>query len=402
MVRCLFFFAVFFSVSGFDIFLSRKGLYPGGTLSTISFIAALFSFKSLDRSNWFWERRQYRYFAFCLLFLGFVMWALFSIFWTPDKVSGVVAAVRYLMYFLSAVIIVSFFVDDEYKDIAKISVVAAILVVSLSIWMDLLYPRTFFGDSLRPAGIGMNPNASAQTLSMLLIMAFLIINISRLFYVLIFVAIVSVLLTLSRSGILLVLFTCISGLLLHRKVSITSLVVAFVFSLVLVLFIYPVVISSSSLGDNTTLSNRIDYLVSGGGMVDLDDPRVVVAERYFSIWLEKPFLGYGVASTDDQDAFFGKATHNLYLKVLVENGLIGFLIALVFFTASAILSARKSGGLMVLFWVPIGIWGLFSNSIFDNRLFYIVFVSLIFFPLFSHDGGLRSGCSKKSVGKSCH
>ncbi|MDZ4297750.1 MAG: O-antigen ligase family protein [Moraxellaceae bacterium] len=377
--------AVLLCASSVDIFLSRAGMLVGGSLTGIILIFVCFIAILINDKGSFFVRdfKSFPVGAVGLLLL-FIIWALCSVFYSPDINIAITAFFRYALYFVVAILIGVFALDARYKSAVSFGIFISLIVVCGTIWVDVIYPRKYFSDSARPAGILMNPNAAAQSATILLLLAFIMFKSAIALFIMITFVIISVLATLSRSGFLLLIVCLASGLYLCRNS-------AFNLSLVKVVSILGIILGGVATTfiyfsgtTNITLLNRIDSIVKGGALLDLDDPRVHLATRYFEIWQQNPLLGYGTASTYGGEFDVIGATHNLYIKILVENGIFGLAIFIVSLLCFLLGSIARAGLGYIFPWSLIFVWGLFANTLLDSRLFYLVIVLLALSPSILH------------------
>jgi O-antigen ligase len=204
----------------------------------------------------------------------------------------------------------------------------AILIVCLlaaagSIFVDVFYPGTFSKLYTRPAGFMKNPNSGAATATILAIAA---VDWTRsrasdmLLWVIAGTAVVA---TLSRGGMVLFAVT----FLLYNIVIARSGSQIYAKRLLMVLVAMAIVVglySIANLGSTVySAENRrvqlLAALLSGESGVLTDDSRVELVSRYIDIISERPILGYGSGFATAQ----GKAPHNTFLLLWVENGIPG-------------------------------------------------------------------------------
>ncbi|WP_235040395.1 O-antigen ligase family protein [Vreelandella profundi] len=373
--------SVFLCVSGLDIYLSRSGYLVGGSLIGVLFVLGMFFILAM-KSNGHIKINNASIWPLISLwaFFSFLIWVLCSVFFAPDIVSAGLAFFRYCLYMLVAIFIGIIVLMPSYKKYVTAGVIVAILLICGTIWVDVISPKKYFSEGARPAGIMINPNAGAQAATMLLLLAFVLLRSTRSLLIIMGFVAVSVLVTLSRSGFLLLFLCILSGFYLRKEIGFSFNYKFLVSVAVISLFLVGSAFVYFNMVVNLTVLNRLEYMFSDGGFVDLDDPRVQLAKKYFDLWLERPILGFGTASTYSGEFDIKGATHNLYLKILVENGVIGlsfFIISLLCFMFG---NCIRSGWGYVLPWCLVAAWGVFANGLLDNRLFYIVIVILSLSP----------------------
>ena len=107
-------------------------------------------------------------------------------------------------------------------------------------------------------------------------------------------------------------------------------------------------------------------------------PRIVLWKSYWSIFLEKPFLGHGSLAVKEM-----VRAHNIYLQVLVEIGLLGFgLLSFFFYQLYKIFKKVSNNSIFyqafVFAFVLNLIHGLTQNTLFDASLICFYFYLLLF------------------------
>ena len=87
------------------------------------------------------------------------------------------------------------------------------------------------------------------------------------------------------------------------------------------------------------------------------DARVLKFEQGLELFNEKPMIGYGYNS--------GRVAHNSYLNILIDTGIVGFVICLFVFIRSAMILKNAGRKCRMLFLIGAG--GLLVHAIFESQ-----------------------------------
>lgn len=204
--------------------------------------------------------------------------------------------------------------------------------------------------SIRTTGLAEGANSAARYFLMALIFAYILLTqqkkkVIQLFLVVgMAVMVYGMLVTVSRTGLLL-LMTAISLLLLQNLGTRNR--------------VYALILAFSALGIVWVLADNITFIlqsISGSVLAGTD----TVGIRYglwqagLRMWINNPVLGVGVGQFTAQLPFYGwnllpprylvLGAHNMYIAVLSETGLIGFIFFVAMFAASLryLFLARRS------------------------------------------------------------
>lgn len=387
--RPLLFFCVLVSLSSVDIFLARAGILPLASALGVALCFVLVAFwLSVDRLGLMLRvpsgtTRNLRLPAF--LYTVFIAWSLLSLVWVHDSSIGTSALLRYAMYPLAMGAIVVAGSHEQMRNTIKCAVVFALGVVTITVLWDFVFPRTF-SETLRPAGILGNPNGAAQTVCALLLAVFMADVRGRVIWIAAGVGALAVLVTLSRSGAL--LLGVVLAIIALGQYGLVNRYGPFKILAGLICFIMFLFLAQEIIGgqENITYANRWNSISTLSGIIDLDDPRIHLIREYLAAWLRHPVMGAGVAASIGFDDGIVGAAHNLYAKVLYESGLVGALLLGMAFSALVLSSfhKRREGRVVTLLcWGFIILWGLFTNTLLDNRLAYYLVLSIGLSSLFS-------------------
>jgi O-antigen ligase len=199
-------------------------------------------------------------------------------------------------------------------------------------WWDALRPYLFVPAGVegatagRGAGFFVNANAAAAFIVAASVVAlpFLPMRVRSLVVLMAFVGIAP---TLSRSGLLcagLVVLLAGATRLLDRK-QLLSCAVAFLLLIGAAAIYYDVLLSSSDDGNVQQMIQRLTWFRDLQADESIDD-RIYPALRAWEIFLDAPLTGRGVGVTSIP--VLGDGTHNMYLMLMAEQGLVGLLLYL--------------------------------------------------------------------------
>lgn len=367
------FFGAALALSSFDIYLGRKDVLSGASaigtsLCFLAIIVSVFRNGPVIRSP---PRIRRALLTSGVLYSLFLLWALIGVALSPTPSEGWLALARYAIYPMAVVPLAVIGLRQDSRQALRRAIFLALVLVAGSVAFDFFVPRTFSA-GLRPGGILSNPNGAAQTVVMLLLALAMVGGSRKMLFLAFPIAVFAVLVTLSRSGIIMLVLAFVAIGRMQGRVS-RRQAIKLAFGGLVVLAAVAFTKAYLDQRTNATFAARWDRISSWSNVVDVNDPRVVLLKQYLNAWTENPILGAGTASSmSGLDGVLG-ATHNLYAKVLFENGAVGFvLIALAALSVFARVSrASAPRGLAMVVGILL-VWGLFTNTLLDNRLAYFM------------------------------
>jgi hypothetical protein len=260
----------------------------------------------------------------------------------------------------------------------RVVISLALIVAAGSMVVDLVTPGAFSTVMQRAAGFAENANYAAYIVLMHCIVLLRWRSFSVADGVVLVFAGLGVLVTLSRSGLLLFLLMIVAyvGLALLVPADPTKLrrnVTAAVLALGLGVLASVAILSTSEMFETATASNRIDAMLGRGAFFTEDDERLVVLRQYSGAIEDRALLGHGTAYSKTQ--LLGP--HNMYVLQWVNNGIVGLIayVGLLLSLAACCRYGWRVDGLALV--AVIGLAGLFSHDILDQRPFTLVFGMLI-------------------------
>ena len=301
-----------------------------------------------------------------------IMWAM--VFIIISSISYVLtlhsAGLQVLIQWCEAALILILFVflfqDEETVRYSAVALLLAVIVSVLINYYDFIYPGMFSKDPGRAAGMYVNSNISGSMLVFGMVSSVWVINkkFRVLFCLFVFTGVV---ITFSRASIMMwaiaaIFLTWKEAFHLPKVPSTIGLsAVILVMGLLLVtggwLTIFKTVGLDSYLSDNA--KNRI-----GGSFVSQKDNsskiRRYLVVRSLDLFSESPIIGHGLGSTEKGDTKIG--THNLYLRLAVNLGIIGVVLVLSFIWIIWQAKSNFSSNMAVLY----AFSGIFTHNHFDH------------------------------------
>jgi O-antigen ligase len=330
--------------------LRQSGIPPYAIRDFGFVVAALVVLLDVGSVRRLLESRLFRW-AFCMLIL--YTWAMLHR--TMEAPAGMplydlmlpfFSRVNMLAFMVSCIVI---FDGSEVLSTTRGLVVLATLAGVVLNGYDLVYPGTFSESPGRAAGLYMNANGSGMALLVGCLIGLPAVsrNWREVFVV---VALVGVLTTFSREAIICALVVIIAAS-IARTLSLPRLV------------------ACSGLAILLLAAFSVGQVLEGGGVLTSDNlgrltietndgsaaERLDVATKTLQAFEDAPFFGQGIGT----DEYWSYApAHNLYLRLMADNGLVGILIipALVF-------SLRRNSWDFYAFAVVFLIWCLFDHFI---------------------------------------
>lgn len=287
----------------------------------------------------------------CLFILFFVM--LFQAI-RQSPLSVGLLGFKSIMYYSPLYFIVLIFFDtkDKIQQLMKVLIYAGIFLALVSILQhiftqrimnvlgfevgDLAY-RTSMGH-LKASGTLGNPSAFAVVIALILFHIFLlkitgILNLKKLpATILIMLLGVGLILSFSRITFLIFIILFISlGIIYKRKM------VKYYFVVLFFLFIANLVLN------NFLLENFLSSFGLGKNVLGINSTaaRIDILNKGLTLFAEKPIFGYGLGITDAPSRHYAEilkfgylSTDNFYLKLLLESGIIGASLFIIFIAIS--------------------------------------------------------------------
>jgi hypothetical protein len=349
-----------------DIFLARQGVPGAGVHIGVGIaLAVAFFVATAMRVSLNLERFR----GFMVLFLLLLVWSLISGFFSLDVELSLVTLARYIVLCVGMLLLAS--LVDVRADFTKAvagGLLASLVIVTATIFIDAIRPGTFSQQLTRAAGLYINPNNGAQALILNLVGLVAVWRKPVIDRALVFAYVLvmaGVFLTLSRSGV--VLFVITSAFLAYiyfsRRMAMYAGLLSVALVAVIIMYMDPTNLTQFQ---NVTTMNRLDKLFTLDAYLDGDDERVQLLRAYLGD--QVGVFGWGPGASALQDDF-GGATHNTFVKLYWESGLVATFLYSCILLYVAFANRTRFGMMSVGVLFPLSV---FTNYNLDNRMFYFV------------------------------
>lgn len=298
---------------------------------------------------------------------------------TEAIMTELINAVITLLFYAFTLILFSR-TDDK---LIKWFLFASMFCIIGSLLYDMFVGLDAMNEDLRKGGFAGNPNIAASAMKLLGLCAIYLYRENKTARTLLLVFVVlSVFMTFSRSGmlgiVLMAFFLLLNNWKSHIEINAKTVTQAFAKMILSFVAIYMVLLTATNylkqeipefgMGD---AAKRIDMLLGRATSTTgtRDDQgkygRKGLLKLYIKKFRENP-MGYGTGHTSDKLINL-KDTHNFYLKMAVNYGIIGLLILLTFFFISAKKSIQYDNYYYLVFTVVIMAECIASHNILQER-----------------------------------
>lgn len=321
------------------LFLSNISIwydtYQKDVITGPSFLAAALAgglgYLLLDCSRGFnfLKRNRYAYWCLAVLVIYALNWARLSATGAPgDHLKIATDAIQYFLL-APAFAVMLYYIPFSYL---KLSLALLVLLAPIVLIFDFVSPETLHPYGIatnietgaRVSGFWLNPNAAAEAVILILILAgsFLKKNILALAYTL---ASIAVLLTASRAGMIGIvvvgLMLLASGKLSRWIMLLPILTVAF-YSNILTFYENTAETVGREQGVDEVLS-RIDFVTGKGEGDGSSEDRLQIAKNAFTLSLDQPVLGHGIRYIDPESDV---GPHNMLIDWFYQYGIFGVML----------------------------------------------------------------------------
>jgi hypothetical protein len=336
------------------------------------------------------------------LFYWFVVYAVSGLVWVVvsgeylDPVSG-----GWRLRFLAALLFCTVFLlaHQSRAGIVGGLLFACALATAATFWHDFLNPFLYVPKVIpesnpgRAAGFFINANQAGDALIAMSIAAMPFLR-PTLRPFLMMAMLLGVFPTFSRSSTIFAVFVAVVWV-WRRQLSRTTLIMLVLVLPVSVMIgydLFNVGITSAEINFNN-IADRLDFFLNLGATTDYSaDTRQYVAELAWRKFSEYPFTGIGVGATNTGGGGgvwgFSLSTHNMFLLLLTEQGLLGGALYLVFVgycfrSGYRLLQSEQSregrdiGVAIILVALYFAFIGLFSHTLLEEPLSILVLAFLV-------------------------
>jgi O-antigen ligase len=315
----------------------------------------------------------YRWMLF--YFIIILLWMLLPNSYATDKN---LRAVLLAIIFLFTMTALMYFDDDELSMSRKAILFVTIMAVFNNIY-EFFNPWAFYqvGSDYnivgRSAGFYINSNKASEAILLGLILSYSLVY-KKLKTIFLVATFIGVLVTFSRAGIaswFIIVFILSIERVIDKK---NILLVASFFGLGLLLAV-PILIGyiESDLGSvSSNLINRLNFFSSSPHSMDGSErERLAIAIAALNVFADNVLFGGGIFLTNHWH--FGVSTHNIYLKLMAEFGILGFFIFPLLVLSSVWQITGKEKKIAIAFVIYILITGLTTHNLLDEYHFLIAF-----------------------------
>jgi O-antigen ligase len=300
------------------------------------------------------------------------VWLLFET--SPSEVVLQEFRTRVLSVIFIVTLLLVFSREDTQLWARRATFVAVLLGVGLNFY-ELFHPLTFSAVTGRSAGLYVNPTQSAAALTLGLIISLKQVKPAlKLLFAL--VVGMGVFLTFSRAGVIgwgIVLILLVKTKQVDLRRSAATAVVISILAILIAVWQWDAL--TTKLADlnvlNANVINRISFFKDARAEDFSADERKQVAALAWEMFSENPILGHGVGASVDWS--YEQSSHNEYLNLMVDHGILGFFILPFLVLAVIWRSDRECKQMSFVFAVFILFMGFFSHNILSERHFLISF-----------------------------
>jgi O-antigen ligase len=282
--------------------------------------------------------------------------------------------------------------SEAHRRVVGWVIVACVLLACAFNWFDVLRPYRFVPQGIegategRGAGLFINPNAAGSFIVMGTLAALPMIP-ARLRGLFLITAVFGVAATFSRGAFVMISVTLLGAIWLKLVKPVQGMVLILTLPL-LVLGVgvsYDYLAAASENRSMHRVVERLNWFKAGDEEDEAVEGRKYGASQAWQLFLDKPVTGHGpgVASL----AVRQEGPHNMYLLLMAEQGILGFILYVGLFVAlmrrgrrvaryAQTMQERDVGNAMVLCGLFLATYGFFSHNVLEepHTIFLLAFV----------------------------
>lgn len=300
----------------------------------------------------------------------YVVLSIVSYYWSPqDEFAFQEVQTRIISVIFLILIMIVLNRPEEQRLAQKWIAGAVLLATALNIY-ELFNPLTFSTIPGRSSGLYSNVNQSGAALVLGLILSYQVIP-DRFKLAYVGMTALGVIPTFSRSAMIgwmlvVLYFFARAGI----RVQIRRLVILAVVCLGLIFSpLWSDIQQTLEQRGVITLNivERVQFFTTGGRREDdSSNERKAVAERAWQLYGEHPIGGWGTGASRRIEGF-DVGTHNIYLAMLVDHGVLGFFVIPFLLLAALWGVNRRSIDYAVPWLLFMIMWGMFSHNVLEER-----------------------------------
>jgi O-antigen ligase len=314
-----------------------------------------------------------------------VLWAvaflLISIGWyyvaAQDAVAFQEVQTRFVSVIFLILALVAFSGEREQR-LARYWIAGAVVLAAALNVYELFNPMTFSTIPGRSSGLYANVNQSGAALVLGLILSYQVIP-DRFKFLFVAISAAGVFPTFSRSAM--IGWILIAAFFFARAGIKVQFRRIFVGTIVAIVLVYSPLWSDlqQSLEDKGMLSlnvaERIAFFTGGQAQDDSANERKAVVAKGWEMFGQQPVQGWGTGANRDIPGF-DVGTHNIYVAMLVDHGVIGFFIVPGLLLATVWGMNRRSFDLAAPWLLFMVMWGFFSHNVLEEH-YILLAVALV-------------------------
>lgn len=358
-----------------DIYMSKEELIqlsPTATFAWLALPVLLFAFIQAP-----FDKPMVSSFLSCWLPLfTFLFLGLFALFlresYTLPSGDGDKASLYPILdfgVFLVGCLIGAMGIQQRVK---RFALYGGLILTTAGVWIDVLIPGSFSTDESRASGIALNPNIAASV-AVYFMTCLLSWDDRRLKIsdgIILSVGFLTVLATLSRSGLVLFLFIAAAYAFRreNRTFRLISWCCAGIGALIALSPLLYIPVTEMIPPLRSEWGRKLFFLERGSGLFGSDDERFSAMRHSMELIQERPFQGWGTGFT------YGMAVgpHNSYLSRWIDNGIFGALAYIVFLASLLRVSIRNRNWESTILSLLTILFGLFSHNVLEDRAFLLL------------------------------
>lgn len=301
--------------------------------------------------------------------IGFL---LISIFWyygtSQDAQAFQEVQTRFVSVIFIGLMLMAFSGEREQR-LARLWIAGATVLACMLNLYELFNPMTFSSIPGRSSGLYSNVNQSGAAIVLGLILSYPAIP-DRFKFAFVTITAVGIIPTFSRSAMIgwvlvVAFFFARAGIAVQfRRI--------FVLASIAIVLVYSPIWSDvqQSLQQRGVLSldivQRVAFFTGGQSTDDSANERKAVAEKGWQMFGEKPIFGWGTGANRDIPGF-DVGTHNIYLAMIIDHGILGFFIVPTMMLAAVWGMNRRSFDTAFSWLMFMFVWGFFSHNVLEER-----------------------------------
>jgi O-antigen ligase len=282
--------------------------------------------------------------------------------------------------------------SESHRRIVGWVIVACVLVACVFNWIDVLRPYRFVPQGIegvtegRGAGLFINPNAAGSFIVMGTIAALPMVP-ARLRGLLLITAVFGVAATFSRGAFVMISVALLGAIWLKLVKRAQGIVLILTLPLLIlgVSTSYEYLAAASENRSINRVVERLNWFKDTGDEDVAVEGRKYGASQAWQLFLDRPVTGHGpgVASL----AVRQEGPHNMYLLLMAEQGILGFILYVSLFVTllrrgrriaryAQTMHERDAGSAVVLYGLFLATYGFFSHNVLEepHTIFLLAFV----------------------------